>query len=227
MGGFFNMDGPFVRFGNAIADIMILSVIWIIFSIPIFTAGAATTALFYVTTRRISDRQGYLFRDFYSSFKANFKKATILWILWLFLIGFIANNIRLLINYEFNPTMAAILLPIQIVIMVELVISSIYLYPITARFEMDIPQTIKTAFFMANWHLITTISALVTIAAIVFAALMLFPPIFIVAMGLYSYLTSFMIMQVFKKYRPEIDADELALEPLPTLDFSDDDDNTP
>lgn len=224
MGGLFNMDGPVFRFLNAIADIMILSLIWLLFSIPLFTIGASTTALFYVTTRRISDREGYLFKDFFSSFKANFKRATLLWLLWCLLMGIVALNIYMLINFEFAPILVTIMLPVQICIFIELYITTIYLFPLTARFEMSFFQTIKTAFFMANRHLLTTISSAMTGFAVLFLALMLFEPLLLVAIGIYAYSVSYMIMKVFRKYRPEMDEEQLfsqELAPLP--DLSDDD----
>ena len=212
MGGIFNMDGPFFKFGNAIADIMILSLLWIVFSIPLFTIGASTTALFYVTTRRISDREGYLFRDFFSSFKSNFKRATLLWLLWLAAFGILAVNIFMLQTAEFEPWMTFILLPIQICVMLELFFVSIYIYPITARFEMSFSQTIKSAFFMANRHILTTILCILTGVSIIAASMILFEPIILISMGLYAYSTSYMIMNVFKKYRPEMDEDHFGKE---------------
>ena len=224
MGGIFNMDGPFFRFGNAIADIMILSFIWILFSIPLFTIGASTTALFYVTTRRISDREGYLFKDFYTSFKANFKMATLLWMVWVALFGVVAINIYMLMFLEFEPLLANILLPIQICLMIELYITSIYMFPLVARFDMGFRQTIKSAFFMANRHILTTLSCVATGVAIMALAVMLFEPILLVSMGMYAYIISYMIMNIFKKYRPEIDAEQWALQelaPLPDDIFGD------
>lgn len=224
MGGFFNVDGAFYRFGNAIADIMILSLFWIIFSIPLITIGASTTALYYVTTRRISDREGYLFKDFLSSFKSNFKNATLLWLFWCFLFGIVLMNINLLRQMEFEPLMVNILLPLQIVLLVELTITAIYIFPLTARFEMGFRQTIKSAFFMANRHLLTTITSVSTGVLIFLAAVYLFEPILFVGMGAYAYITSYMIMHLFKKYRPELDAEDIAtkeLAPLPDDLFGD------
>ena len=221
MGGIFNMDGPFFKFGNAIADIMILSLIWILFSIPLFTIGASTTALFYVTTRRISDKEGYLFKDFYTSFKDNFKLSTKLWLLWVVMFGLVISNIYMLRSFDFDPLMATILLPIQMIILIELFITSLYIFPITARFEMSFRQIIKSAFFMANRHMLTTISCVVTFILILVASVWIFEPIFIVSMGLYAYATSYMFMQVFRKYRPELDKEQVNMEPLPMLDFGD------
>lgn len=223
MGGFFNMDGAFFKFGNILADIMILSLVWIVFSIPLFTIGASTTALFYVTTRRISDREGYVMKDFISSFKSNFKQSTKIWLLWCVLYGIVISNIYMLANFDFDPRLHAVLLPVQVIILIELFITSIYLFPITARFEMSFRQTIKTSFFMANKHLLTTVTAIATAVAIVLSAAMFFEPILLVGMGLYAYATSHTIMGVFKKYRPEMDEDHFSQElaPMPDIEEAD------
>ena len=222
MNGIFNMDGPFFRFGNAVADVIILSLVWFVFSLPLVTVGASTTALFYVTTRRISNKEGYLLRDFFSSFKSNFKQATLLWLFWVAIFVLIISNIFWLRSEGFNPALASILFPLQIIILIELIITALYIFPLVARFDMKFFQTIKSAFFMANRHLLTTISCLCILIGIYLAAEMFFPPILVVASGLYAYLSSYMIMNLFKKYRPEIDSDDLANEPLaPIRDMGD------
>ena len=213
MNGLFSMDGPFFRFGNMLADIMLLSFIWLLFSIPLITIGASTTALFYVTTRRISDKEGYLFRDFVSSFKANFKQATLTWLLLSALVGLVVTNLFLLQNEAFNSDFAVILYPLQMIILIELFITSIYIFPLIARFEMSFLQTIKTAFFMANRHLLTTASC-VAVAIAVFLLTLIFAPLVFIAIGVYAYATSYMVMTLFKKYRPEIDSENYAAEPL-------------
>ncbi|MCL1988173.1 MAG: DUF624 domain-containing protein [Firmicutes bacterium] len=228
MGGFFNMDGPFMRFGNALADIMILSVIWLAFSVPLVTMGASTTALFYVTTRRVSDKEGYILRDFWGSFKSNFKKATILWIGWCTILGLVVLNIQIIPELYIDPTMTLILQVIQFVILAQLVIISIYMFPLTARFEMGFRQIIKSAFFMGNRHLFTTISTAITGVAIVAFAIFVFEPVILVGIGIYAYVASFMIMRVFKKYRPDMDEKDLSLQelaPLPDFNLENVDDN--
>ena len=200
------MEKPIFQFLNLIFDVVALGLIWLLFSIPIITIGASTTALFYVTTRRISDREGYLFKDFLSSFTANIKKATLLWLLWLILVAIILANIYVLVYLGLYPTMVAILLPLQICVLIELYFTLLYLFPLTARFEMGFAETIKTAFIMANKHILATLSCIGT-AIVVTVVCLAFPPLFVVAMGAYAFITSHRFMQVFKKYRPEIDLD--------------------
>ena len=77
MGKLFNYDSGLIQFLNKIVDSVFLSVLWIIFSIPIFTSGAATAALYYTANKVIRHSRSHVLIEFWRAFKANFKKATI------------------------------------------------------------------------------------------------------------------------------------------------------
>ena len=47
MGNFFSTDGPLFEGMAYIINIIYVSVLWILFSIPIITIGASSTALYY------------------------------------------------------------------------------------------------------------------------------------------------------------------------------------
>ena len=203
---FFSFDGPFNRYGGMVADMIILSFMWLLFSIIGLglTIGASTTAMFYVSTRRIANREGYITRDFWEAFKANFKRATLLWLMILILLLLIYFNIN---HIEVVGGMAVIIFPAQIILFVEIVLVSIYIFPMAARFDMGIKQLIKSSFFMANRHLLTSVSCAVLLAAtVVFFLAMPHLAIF-VGPGIYAWLSSYMIMRIFKRYRPEMDKD--------------------
>ena len=72
--GIFNIDNKFFRALNKLVDMVILSFCWIISCIPVFTIGAASTAL-YDTSRRVIHRdEGYVWRGYWHAFKVNFKQ---------------------------------------------------------------------------------------------------------------------------------------------------------
>ena len=77
---FFNPENRFWAFMERVTDICVLSFFWFLFSIPVVTAGAATTALFQYTLRLTADEEGYVWKTFREGFKKNFGQATILWI---------------------------------------------------------------------------------------------------------------------------------------------------
>jgi len=206
MRDFFSLEGPFNKYGGMLADTVILSLVWLFFSVIGLglTVGASTSAMFYVSTRRIANREGYITSDFWFAFKTNFKKATIIWLMILvslFLVWFNINNV------EIVGTMAIIIFPAQFVFLLEISIMSVYIFPMNARFDMGVKQLIKSAFFMANRHLLTSIICLSMIVAGALVFYMMPPLGLFLVPGSYAMLSSYLIMKIIKKYRPEIDKD--------------------
>ena len=211
MGGFFSLDGPFYKFGTLLADIMIVGVLWLIFCIPIFTAGASTTALFYVMLRRISNRETYIARDFWKSFKANFKIATLVWLVIgavaLILIFNIYNAVQ---NSDVFTTsfggLSGVIYAGQFVIALEALLLTMYIFPLISRFEMKFTGYFKTAFFMANKHILTSVCSLAVLLA-VYLLCSWSPILIIFSGGIYAFVTSYMLIRVMRKYRPDLDTD--------------------
>ena len=81
MGALFNLENPVWNFMGKVADLVILNLLALICSIPIVTIGASWTAMYYVTIKIVRKEEGYIIRDFFRSFKENFKQATIIWLL--------------------------------------------------------------------------------------------------------------------------------------------------
>ena len=208
MRDFFSLEGPFNKYGGMVADMVILSLMWLFFSVIGLgvTIGASTSAMFYVSTRRIANREGYITSDFWFAFKANFKKATIVWLVIVVAVWLIWFNLN---NIDTVGTMAIIIFPAQIVLLIEVVMMSVYLFPMNARFDMGLKQLVKSSFFMANRHLLTSILCLSLIAGCVVLFFVMPPLALFLAPGMYAWLSSHLIMKIFKKYRPEMDKDPM------------------
>lgn len=204
MSKFFDLDGPFSKFGSVFFDIMILSLLWLVFTIPIITSGAATTALFYVVTRRISGREGYLISDFWRSFRLNFKQATFCWLLIMLIAWVVFINIT---NINRLGSAKNVVLPIQLGIALETGAISLYVFPIIARFKLSLKDVFKNAFFLANRHFLTTLMLMSVGVGVILLSLatVLFS---LMAMGVYAFIASHLIMRVFRKYNPGMDRDD-------------------
>ena len=72
MGKIFNLDSPFVQFMSRVADLMWLNILFLLCCIPIFTVGASTTAMYYVTLKMVRNEDSYITKSFIKSFKQNF-----------------------------------------------------------------------------------------------------------------------------------------------------------
>ena len=53
MGRIFDMNNTFFRFMSKVADLCILNIICVVCCIPVITAGASITAMYYVTLKMV------------------------------------------------------------------------------------------------------------------------------------------------------------------------------
>lgn len=89
---FFSLENPIWKFIGNLADFFLLSCLWYLCCLPVVTAGAATTALYYVTLKMARGQEGQLIPAFFHSFKQNLKQATALW------VGYLAVGILLVLD---------------------------------------------------------------------------------------------------------------------------------
>lgn len=199
----FSMDGPLWRALNLIADIVILHFLWLVYSLPLVTIGASTTALYYATMRRIRTNEGQVTGNFRKSFRENFRQATILWliaaavgvILWLDL-NFCAT---------WGGTACTVMLAGCSLLLIPCWMMLLYLFPILAKFTGSIYDTFKNALLMSIRHLPMTL-LLTFLWATVWLMLAVFPPftglMLISGAGLIAWVTSHIYIQVFRTYLP-------------------------
>ena len=83
MEGFFDPNGKMMDLLWKPVHIMFLNLLWVLFSLPIVTIGASTTALYSVLIKMRNNKEGKLLRDFWDAFKGNFRQATIIWLMIL------------------------------------------------------------------------------------------------------------------------------------------------
>ena len=85
-------------------------------------------------------------------------------------------------------------------------IFTIYVFPVLSRFDLKLGALIRTSIFMANRHLLTTITCAVLFVA-VFMIVLKYRMLIVLCAGFYAILTSLMFMKLFRKYVPDMDKD--------------------
>ena len=122
----FDQDRLIWRIMSRIMDIIILGFMWTITSLPVFTIGASTSALYYVALKMARNQEGYLWKGYWKAFRENFKQATVLWLI-IFVIGaFFAFDIYF--YYEQENQIASGIQGFLIGMLVLLIIIFIYLF---------------------------------------------------------------------------------------------------
>lgn len=200
----FSFNSWLSRFLYLVADIVLFHVLWIIFSLPIFTIGASTTALYYCCMKRIRRDEGYVSKNFIRAFKSNFKQATLIWILILVIGAILFTDLR--IGMAAGGLIGKIMIISCSVLLIPFTCTVLYIFPVQAKFENRIIDNLKNAFLMSLSNFVFTLFIIFIIATYVLL-FFTFPPfvglMMICGVGLFAYLTSSIYVYVFRKYIPE------------------------
>ena len=145
MGRFFNMDNKFFVFMGKVADLCMLNLLCIACCIPVVTAGASLTALYYVTLKMVRNEEAYIFRSFFKSFKENFKQATIINVIMLIVAVLLYLDTNIAGNM--GQTTGKILRMIFAVFTLLYVMVLLYVYPVLAKFYNSIKKYIQKCVF--------------------------------------------------------------------------------
>lgn len=142
----FSLDSPVIRALSRMADLMLLNALTLICCIPIVTAGASFTAMHYMCLKMARNEETYIAKGFFKSFKQNFKQATIIWLIFLVLLVIFAGDLYILTAVEDLPT---VLRAIIMVTMFVVLLTMTMVYPVLAKFDSTVGQTIKNAFLIS------------------------------------------------------------------------------
>lgn len=165
MDDLFNYDNKFFRFMNKVADGFHVSVLWILFCIPIVTAGASTTALYYTVHKSLRRNRGYVWKNFWDSFKSNFKQTTKIWLIMLALFALLYADRQISYQFVIADTSMAFLYYIFYFLIPVWLVWCVYIFVYSARFENGIKKTMKNAAMIALMNLPWSLLALVLVVA--------------------------------------------------------------
>lgn len=73
----FNIDGPLMRTLSRIADLVVLNILWMLFSLPIVTIGPSCVALYYVILKMHKNEENNVAKMFIKEFRQDFLKKLI------------------------------------------------------------------------------------------------------------------------------------------------------
>lgn len=200
MGSLFNLDNPIWRFMGKLVDVFILTILWAICCIPIFTIGPASTAVYYVTLKLVRDEESYTVRSFFKSFKENFKQGVVIGLIMTVLLLFFIYDIYA--YFTMGSQVMTILGIVFIGIFLLYLIALVYVYPLQARFYNKIRYTLRNALFIGVKHLFRSI-LMILIAVAVMVACLFFPPLILLSYGLIAFLQSYFLVCIFDKYMPK------------------------
>ena len=196
---FLNYDSPFMADVRKITDFVLLGLLWMMASFPLFTFGAATTAMYFTAHNVIHLHGGGLWKTFWSSFRKEFKQGTQLWLIGLLVTVPLALNALLLWKVQLNDVVFALLLAT-----VLLGIGWMQLwYGYLSKFEDKVGTVLINCFRIALVNLPKLLLMLIICAAAIAGAVLAFFyvfPVMALIPGIYAGFTGMVLRSIFKPY---------------------------
>lgn len=201
----FDPNSKIMLFISRFADLVVLNLVFLLTCIPVFTIGAANSALYDTVFRMDTAREGKLLSTYFRAFRTNFKQSTAIWLL-LLLFG-AATYVNMVQFSAFGGSFGYLLFLFSMLVLVILLMIYSYSFPLLSQFRNSIPQTIKNALLLAVANLPRTavvlvvncfpwILALVNLYAFVKLGFLWFSLYFAAA----AYVNSRVLYQVFLPY---------------------------
>ncbi|RGU09241.1 MULTISPECIES: YesL family protein [Dorea] len=208
MSRFFTPDNPVMEFIAKIFDLVILNLIFIFSCVPIITIGASTSALSYVTLKMVRGEDPYIWRNFWKSFRQNFKQGTLVWIFSILIFIFLGMDFYI-INSQNTSLFAVVRILLWIVCAVALSVF-LYVFPVISHFVCTTKQALKNALLMTFGHLPYTLMMLALAGLLLFlcsSSSKLFAMIVVLSgicgFSVVSFVYSIMFDRIFQKYESE------------------------
>ena len=79
----FGIDSPLVGALMKIGDCVCLSVLWLLFSLPILSIGASSAALYAAVHGCLRRNEAGVWKHFWNAFRENLKRSTLAWLIEL------------------------------------------------------------------------------------------------------------------------------------------------
>ena len=147
-----DINNPIMRFLTAMFDLMALSVLWVVFSLPIFTMGAASTALYSAAYHHVRKGEDYLWNSFFSAFKENFKRSTLTWLVALAILGFLGADALLLRSLILQGYSFGWFYGVTLALVVLALTWTVYLAAYAARFNGTVKEVLRYSFMLLRAH---------------------------------------------------------------------------
>lgn len=206
----FDMNGPLMNALRTMAYIFMCNVMFCLLSIPLFTVGASLTALFACMQAVIAnDEDDMIVKQFWIAFKQNFKQSTVIWLLCLLVFAFF--GIYYQVVFSMSGAFGKVYQISFFVMCLVFLFGFQYLFPLQARYENKIKNTIKNAWLLSIAAFPWTLLSIALVVGAVYISFFMDPSgantaVFLwgaLGFGIVAYLNSLIFQKAFKLIDPE------------------------
>lgn len=201
--GMFDYEGSFYHYTGKVCDIMILSLLWILGSLPVITMGASFCALYAASSRSVRRNIGSVTSEYWKSYKRELKGSVLLWLIFAGAILMLLWNMGIIWNVTGGLIRLFLFMCYGLLLMIA-VTAMCYAFPAFSRFEMHWSWFLKLSLYMTfrNLHISIITFLLLAVGYIITLSwpwMMIFMP------GLMAVTISAMMDPVLERHEPKKD----------------------
>lgn len=200
-----------MRFLTRIADLMLLNLMFVATSIPLFTIGAGLTAMNYTAMKLTKDECEGVIGTYWSQFRSNFKQSTQLWGV-VFLFGavlaawFIVGE-----NSVIAGAAKFFLYVVVFAFTLQYVLATLFVFPYAAKFEGTNREVLRNSVKMSQRHPLAGIAMLLVtglpiVITIFYPAMVGYGLFWLgIGFGALTFINAFLYSALFERYIPRPD----------------------
>ena len=164
----FNPENGLFRMTGKVFDLVVLSALWLLCSLPVVTVGSATAALYYSAVKCVRRDEEHLVRNFFHSFQENLRAGIPVTLIALVVALFLnwGRSILLAAALEQGGALVAVYIAYLVALIAPIGVVC-YAFPLLSRFAFGPVGLISAAFKLALGHLPATVVMVITLAAAV------------------------------------------------------------
>ena len=144
------------------------------------------------------NEEGNITKDFFHSFKSNFRQSTIVWLILLGIGIILGIDGYVLYHLRFENVFWTIITAVFIVAVIAYAIVLLYIFPLMARFENTIPAMFKNSIITGMRFLLCTVLMMVIYFIMTVVVIRFFTPAIIFGEGLCAFLCSCLLSNIMK-----------------------------
>ncbi len=181
-----------------VTDVILLSIYFLVCSIPVFTIGASLTGLYY-GIHKVTFRGRAYTTEFFRSFKGNFKQCTLSWLIFLVLFAVLGADVYIMrVGIDSSSPLGGAWMAF-VVLLAFAIIWAIYHFAYIARFENTFKESFKLSIYFTFAHLGWSLLMMLIIAAGIYLTYIQ-PWLFIFMPGILACCLHPILERIFRKY---------------------------
>ena len=198
MSRIFGVEGPVWNFLGKMTDIMILSLLFIVTSLPVITIGASLTALYAMMFRLSNNTEGRILKGYFKEFAAAFPRVTPLYLLMLLTAFLLAGDVYITMFTDMPG--GRLLMPVALVLAVMYVFFLHYFFPLFSKCDVPMKKVLLFSVMMPVREILRTLFMVFITAVMLAVGIFVCAPFLLLVPGVTAFSHAVLFRDIFKKY---------------------------